>query len=183
MIILSIETSCDETAVSILEATGVFPHATYNVLGNALFSQIETHKEYGGVFPAVAKREHARTLVPMLTQALEEADLSKTAENSLSEERREEIYTILHREEGLGDALIEFFETHERPDIDLIAITTGPGLEPALWVGISFARALAYFWDIPVVPVNHMEGHILSSIFTKETIPQISFPALALLIS
>jgi N6-L-threonylcarbamoyladenine synthase len=69
MIILSIETSCDETAVSIVEATGDFPHATYRVLGNALFSQIDIHREYGGVFPAVAKREHARTLVPMLERA------------------------------------------------------------------------------------------------------------------
>lgn len=183
MIILSIETSCDETAVSIIEATGDFPHATYKVLGNSLFSQVDIHREYGGVFPAVAKREHARTLVPMLTRALEEARLSKTTENSLSQERTHEIHTILNREQGLGDALIEFFETHERPDIDLIAITTGPGLEPALWVGISFARALAYFWDIPAVPVNHMEGHVLSSIFTEDAIPQISFPALALLIS
>jgi tRNA A37 threonylcarbamoyltransferase TsaD len=50
MIILSIETSCDETAISIIEANGDFPYAKYEILGNALFSQIETHKEYGGVF-------------------------------------------------------------------------------------------------------------------------------------
>ncbi len=183
MKILSIETSCDETAVSIIEAVGDFPHATYTVLGNSLFSQIDIHKEYGGVFPAIAKREHARTLVPMLSRALEEARLSISTVNSLSQERTEEIHTILHREQGLGDAVIEFFENHKRPAVDLIAVTSGPGLEPALWVGLSFARALSYFWDIPVVPVNHMEGHILSSIFTEEMLPSISFPALAHLIS
>ena len=57
MIILSIETSCDETAVSVIEAIGDFPNAKYDLLGNALFSQIDIHREYGGVFPALAKRE------------------------------------------------------------------------------------------------------------------------------
>ncbi len=84
MIILSIETSCDETAVSIVQATGDFPNATYTVLGNALFSQIEMHREYGGVFPAVAKREHAKTLVPMLEQALKEANLLTEEKSTLS---------------------------------------------------------------------------------------------------
>ena len=75
MRILSIETSCDETAVSIVEATGDFPDATYEIAGNALYSQIDIHKEYGGVFPALAKREHIRTILPMLQKALEEAGL------------------------------------------------------------------------------------------------------------
>ncbi|NCP67979.1 tRNA (adenosine(37)-N6)-threonylcarbamoyltransferase complex transferase subunit TsaD, partial [bacterium] len=75
MLILSIETSCDETAVSIIEATGNFPTARYQISGNALFSQVDIHKEFGGVFPMVAKREHAKTLVPMLEQALTEAEL------------------------------------------------------------------------------------------------------------
>ena len=183
MIILSIETSCDETAVSILEATGDFPHASYKILGNALFSQIDIHREYGGVFPAVAKREHAKTLVPMLTKALTEANLLKEQKSKLTQEQTEELHTILHREEGLGDALVDFFESHTVPNIDLIAVTTGPGLEPTLWVGMSFARALSYFLNIPIVPVNHMEGHVLSSIFSGDSLPQVAFPALALLIS
>ncbi len=183
MIILSIETSCDETAVSILEATGDFPHATYKILGNALFSQIDIHREYGGVFPAVAKREHAKTLVPMLTKALGDAGILTAQESKLTQEQTEILHTILHREAGLGDALVKFFETHEKPIVDLIAVTTGPGLEPTLWVGISFARALSYFLNVPVVPVNHMEGHVLSSIFSEDALPQIAFPALALLIS
>lgn len=183
MRILSIETSCDETAVSIVNATGDFPHATYEVLGNSLFSQIDIHREYGGVFPAVAKREHAKALVPMLSHALREAHLHEPHVTKLSPENLETLHGILYREPGLGENLICFLEENKRPDIDLIAVTNGPGLEPALWVGINFARALSYAWNIPLVPINHMEGHILSSIFTKEKIPEISFPALSLLIS
>lgn len=183
MIILSIETSCDETAVSIIDAQGDFPHATYTILGNSLFSQIDIHREYGGVFPAVAKREHARTLVPMLERALQEAKLLEVRANPLPQTVTETVQTILVREPGLGDALTIFAEQHTIPKIDLIAVTSGPGLEPALWVGINFARALSFLWNTPLVPVNHMEGHILSSIFTTDSIPHIAFPALALLIS
>lgn len=183
MIILSIETSCDETAVSIVEAEGDFPRATYRILGNALFSQVDIHREYGGVFPALAKREHAKTLVPMLERALREAKLLEARVHTLSPEEHESLHTILFREPGLGDTFISFLEQHTIPQIDLIAVTSGPGLEPALWVGINFARALSFAWNVPVVPINHMEGHVLSSIFTTDSIPQISFPALALLIS
>lgn len=183
MIILSIETSCDETAVSIVRADGDFPNATYTVLGNALFSQIEMHREYGGVFPAVAKREHAKTLVPMLAQALSEAGLLKVDTHTLTREMQEKLTEILARELGLSDVLITFLESHSLEGIDCIAVTHGPGLEPTLWVGISFAKALATHLTIPVVPVNHMEGHILSSVFTETKLPEVAFPALALLIS
>ncbi len=183
MIILSIETSCDETAISIVEAIGDFPNATYRILGNALFSQIDLHREYGGVFPALAKREHAKTLVPMLVRALEEAGLLEARAHTLTPEESETLQTILYREPGLGDTFIEFLQSYALPKIDLIAVTSGPGLEPALWVGINFARALSYAWQVPVVPINHMEGHVLSSIFTTNSIPALSFPALALLIS
>lgn len=183
MKILSIETSCDETAVSIIEATGDFPNATYRILGNALFSQIDLHREYGGVFPALAKREHAKTLTPLLVRACEEAKLLHMRALPLSLEATAELHTILSREQGLAEALITFFESYEKPNIDLIAVTSGPGLEPTLWVGINFARALSSVWHVPVVPVNHMEGHILSSLFSEDALPHISFPALALLIS
>lgn len=183
MNILSIETSCDETAVSVVCATGDFPYATYKILGNSLFSQIDIHREYGGVFPAVAKREHARTLVPMLERALQEAELLEAHVAPLSSSQTETLNTILFREPGLFELLNTFATQYGKPNIDLIAVTSGPGLEPALWVGINFARALAYLWDIPVVPVNHMEGHVLASLFNGESIPEISFPALSLLIS
>jgi N6-L-threonylcarbamoyladenine synthase len=186
MRILSIETSCDETAVSIVEATGDFPDATYEILGNALYSQIDIHKEYGGVFPALAKREHIKTILPMLEKALQEAGLLHKTEQELSDPLKERLIKTLEREEGLASELITFFESHEIPKIDLIAVTSGPGLEPALWVGINFAKALGAILEAPVSPINHMEGHILASLFDvveDDKLAQVVFPAIALLIS
>ncbi|MBP6881906.1 MAG: tRNA (adenosine(37)-N6)-threonylcarbamoyltransferase complex transferase subunit TsaD [Candidatus Pacebacteria bacterium] len=187
MLILSIETSCDETAISLVEARGEFPNATYEILGNALWSQIDIHREYGGVFPALAKREHAATIVPMLEKALTESELdAREFTPELDEDTRAEIHTLLAREHGLADHLLTFHQTHGTYAIDLIAVTSGPGLEPALWVGVNFAKALALLWDVPVVPVNHMEGHILISVFDADRDDQLSeiqFPAIALLIS
>ena len=180
MKILSIETSCDETAISIIDATGDFPHAEYRILGNALFSQIDIHREYGGVFPAVAKREHAKTLVPMLEKALNEAF---TSNNPSPLELPRPVEEILEREVGLYEDLKKYCETHGKPNIDLIAVTAGPGLEPALWVGVNFAKALALLWNIPVVGVNHMEGHVLASIFQGGKLAPLQFPVVSLLIS
>lgn len=182
MKILAIETSCDETAVSVMEATGDFPEAKYRILGNALFSQIDIHREYGGVFPAVAKREHAKTLVPMLEKALREAGELKGGEGKALA-ALETLQTLLDREPELFEQLSQFISKHSRPNIDLIAVTAGPGLEPTLWVGVNFAKALALLWNIPVVPVNHMEGHVLSSVFDGTNLAELQFPALALLIS
>ena len=186
MRILSIETSCDETAVSVISAVGDFPHATYEILGNALLSQIDIHKEFGGVFPMMAKREHAKALVPMLEQALTEAELLENTPTEISDSQIEKITSVLEREDGLADTLLEFLKSHELPEINLITVTSGPGLEPALWVGISFAKALAVVLDCSVVPVNHMEGHILAAIYNvveDDALAPILFPAIALLIS
>lgn len=182
MKILSIETSCDETAVSLVEAMGDFPNADYKILGNALFSQIDIHREYGGVFPAVAKREHAKTLVPMLKKAINGKNVEEK-NLSINGKVWGDVDKLLEREPGLFEDLKKFVETHEKPDIDLIAVTAGPGLEPTLWVGVNFAKALALTWDIPVVGVNHMEGHVLASVFADGKLSKIQFPALSLLIS
>jgi len=182
MYLLSIETSCDETAISIVKISGDFPEARYKILGNALFSQIDIHKEFGGVFPALAKREHITTILPMLRQALEESGLP-TKDITLDDEEIAQIQTLLNREPGLADELVTFHTTVGKPEIDAIAVTCGPGLEPALWVGINFAKALAQLWNIPVVAVNHMEGHILASIFSENKLEKVIFPALALLVS
>ena len=143
MKILSIETSCDETGVSILEAR----RASFRVLANNIASQVKIHAQYGGVYPMLAKREHIKNLPILLEKTLKKAKLKKT---------------------------------------DLIAVTSGPGLEPALWTGIVFAKELSKKWSCPLIPVNHMEGHILS-VFGKQkgkfTIQKIKFPALSLLIS
>ena len=193
MIILSIETSCDETAVSIVEATGELESPSFTVLGNALFSQIEVHKKYGGVYPMLAKREHARNLIPLLTIVLKESNLISKSQitnyKKPNNQKFKEIEKILEREEGLFEPFKEYLENLDRPDIDLIAVTSGPGLEPALWVGISFAKALGELWGISVTGVNHMEGHIASVLLETDEVKsqkskvKIQFPALALLIS
>ena len=186
MNILSIETSADETAVSLVRVTGEFPDARYELLGNALRTQIEMHRQYGGIFPTMAKREHAKALTPLLKVAMEEAELSSEADETLPEDIKAQLETILEREPELFETLVSFLESHERPTVDLIAVTSGPGLEPALWVGVNFAKALALAWDIQVVPVNHMEGHVLASIYDverDEQLSEIEFPAIALLIS
>ncbi len=186
MRILAIETSCDETAVTVLEAEGDESSAQFRILGNALLSQIDIHREFGGVFPAVAKREHAKNLVPMLHNALEGAGLLVPASSPVPEGLGE----LLAREAGLADALTAFFSTYGIPDIDAIAVTNGPGLEPALWVGVNFAKALAMTWEKPLIGINHMEGHLLSAMTTASTddpsafsIEGIERPMLGLLIS
>lgn len=181
MKILSIETSCDETAISIVDTDG----KEFKVLGNSLLSQIDLHKEYGGVFPTLAKREHSRNLIPVLKQVLEKAGF----ENSKLQTTNDKIKEILNREPELLEQFLKFIPTIQTPDIDAIAVTRGPGLEPALWVGINFAKALSVAWKKPIIPVNHMEGHIFSALLkedgkdSKFYIQNLKFPILALLIS
>lgn len=184
MKILSIETSCDETAVSIIEKDNNIKNQSFSILGNALISQAEKHAKYGGVFPNLAKREHAKNLVPLTLKAIGEAGILNKKDNKLSSEQNSYIEKLLEREPELLKQIISFLEDYEKPPIDFIAVTEGPGLEPALWVGINFAKVLSYIWNIPLVPINHMEGHIVSSLLNEETeLGHVSFPALALLIS
>jgi N6-L-threonylcarbamoyladenine synthase len=183
MKILSIETSCDETAVSIVEAERGLESPSFKVLGDALFSQIDIHKEYGGVFPMLAKREHAKNLSPILAKAMTDAGIFIEENNNYSDEIWKEIEKILEREEGLYPAFKEIFENIKKPELDVISVTYGPGLEPALWVGISFATALGKLWGIPVIGANHMEGHIASVLIQNQDERKIEFPAMAVLIS
>jgi len=187
MLILSIETSCDETAISLVEARGEFPNATYEIHGNALWSQIDVHREYGGVFPALAKREHVAIIVAILEKTISESGIEPHSFTpALTEQEEQRIRTTLARERELADQLLTFHKEHGAYQIDLIAVTSGPGLEPALWVGVNFAKALALLWNVPIVPINHMEGHVLSSVFDVERDDQLSdiaFPTISLLIS
>lgn len=184
MKILGIETSCDETAVCVIDAQGTVDDFLYTLLGNALFSQAELHKEYGGVFPDLAKREHVKNLSPLFIDALRQANLLFPAKTpSTTKQALDEIKTLLTREPELFAQLLVFFAQYEKPSIDAIAVTHGPGLEPALWMGVNFARALAKAWNLPLVPVNHMEGHIVISAMREQSLAAIEFPALAFLIS
>lgn len=193
MIILGIETSCDETGVCLIEAKG----DQIKVLGNQLYSQVAKHQEFGGILPMLAKREHAMNLVPLFEKCLKEAGLYKAKSPlspSLNKEGLGVIENILIRESDLFSALKKLLETIEKPDIDAIAVTNGPGLEPALWVGVVFAKALNAAWSIPIIPTNHMEGHIVvSSLYpsldkeelgvVEYIIKETKYPAIALLIS
>ncbi len=146
MKILAIETSCDETAVSILQITGNFSAPKIKILSNIVASQIKIHAPWGGVVPNLAKREHQKNLPLIFKKALKQAKL-----------------------------LIS------KPKIDLIAVTNGPGLEPALWVGINFAQGLAKKYNKPLLGINHLEGHIMSVLLPKPR--KIIFPVLALVVS
>ena len=186
MIILGIETSCDETAICIIETDESSKLPKIKILGNQLYSQIALHAQYGGVFPMMAKREHTKNLLPLLKKCLEEAKISKI-KNQKSKIDEEKIKEILSREETLYEQFTELFNL-EKPQIDAIAVTKGPGLEPALWVGVSFAKALSELWNIPIIPTNHMEGHIVVAPLEKTAekeylLKNIPPPSIALLIS
>ncbi|HUO75812.1 MAG TPA: tRNA (adenosine(37)-N6)-threonylcarbamoyltransferase complex transferase subunit TsaD [Candidatus Paceibacterota bacterium] len=143
MVILGIETSCDETAVAIVEERdGVF-----TVRSSVVSSQIAMHEKFGGVVPALAAREHAANIEHVFNTALKEAGI-----------------------------------TDPERDIDLIAITRGPGLGPALLVGLMFARTLAWKWNKPLVGVNHLDGHIHSN-WLRDDPPGDIVPALNLVVS
>ena len=159
MKILGIETSADDTGVALIEAEGEFrANFRFKILGHETGSQ-RIHAEYGGIYPNLAKREHAKTIVPLLEQMLREARILKSgAPTSIAHVRE-----LLDREPEIFEHLTKFLSVYERPEIDCIAVTTGPGLEPCLWTGINLARVLSDVWEMPIVGVNHMEGHILVS--------------------
>lgn len=144
MYILAIDTSCDETSVSVLKET--------NVLSNVIASQVDLHKKWGGVVPDIARRAHTDLLPSVIKEALSRAHI----------------------------------DAHT---IDLFAATYGPGLAIALEVGLKTAQVLAITHDTPFAPVNHMEGHLLSSFArnSKGNHPNPpkdnSFPYIGLLVS
>lgn len=141
MIILGIETSCDETAVALYD--GDLSSGKGTILAEQIASQIETHAKFGGVVPEVASREHLMALPPMVESVLEETSLNWS-------------------------------------DIDHIAVTAGPGLMGALLVGSSYARAAGMVNSVPVLPVHHMEGHLLAPGLSGD-LP--AFPFITLLVS
>ncbi len=193
MKILAIETSCDETALTLLSISDTENDTAkdprFTVRSHIVLSQIELHKEFGGVFPNLAKREHAKNSVPILIETLKNAGMYEHITDSSLPSKleyiQETVEQLLEREAELYHQLWALVTTIKKPDIDYICVTNGPGLEPALWVGINFAKALSLIWDIPVVPVNHMEGHIVSVFAHGDSFTVIppQFPALSLLIS
>lgn len=180
MIILSIDTSCDDTSIAVLSAK----NQKIQILSNIVSSQIKFHRKYGGVFPSLAKRKHQENLIPVLKKSLEKAELLKKKKNHkpISIAKLKTLEKILHREPDLMKNLIKFFELYEKPKIDTIAVTNGPGLEMCLYTGINFAKALSYCWNLSIIPINHIEGHILAN-WLMPMKKQIEFPAICLVVS
>jgi len=140
MNILAIETSCDDTCCAILE----IKNKKIKILSNIVSSQVKIHQPYGGVYPFLAKREHQRNLAPILKKALVEARLLNSKFKS-------------------QNSKLQFKILNSVKNIDLIAVTNGPGLEPCLWTGINFAKELSEKLKLPLVPVNHIEAHIFAN--------------------
>ena len=199
-IILSIETSCDETALAVLSCQkSGDAKISCSVLGQAINSQIELHKQYGGVFPMMAKREHGKNIAPLFLHLLNETTphINSTVEipvANYSADLQPQLNELGAKDPDLLKNFYEFIFNAQipNPGINEIAVTTGPGLEPALWVGITFARLLGLVWNIPVIASNHMQGHIASVLFDQKetfssypvhTTHDLQFPTVALLIS
>lgn len=147
MNVLSIETSCDETAAAIIH----WSDNQATVLANTVSSQASLHAKWGGVVPDLASREHIKNIVPVIQETLERARLSPD-------------------------------------DIDLLAVTQGPGLMPALVVGVTAAKTLAYLWKKPLIGIHHLEGHIYANFIQTSSathIPEAKeiFPLIALIVS
>jgi N6-L-threonylcarbamoyladenine synthase len=139
--ILGIESSCDETAAAVVRSGE-------QIVSSAVFSQIATHQRYGGVVPELASREHLRAIVPIVRDALHEAN--RTFEN-----------------------------------IDAVAVTKGPGLAGSLLVGVSYAKALAFALEKPLIAVNHLEGHIHAVLLEERQKGnhKLEFPLMTLVVS
>lgn len=135
MLILGIETSCDETAAAILQ-DGT------KIVSNVVYSQV-VHSRYGGVVPELASRDHIKKIIPVVKKSLKD-----------------------------GNVLLS--------DIDAVAVTQSPGLIGSLLIGLSFAKSLSFSQDIPLIAVNHLEGHIYANFLTH---PELRSPLLALIVS
>jgi len=135
MLVLGIETSCDETAAAVLQDGN-------ELLSNVIFDQINIHGKYGGVVPELAGRSHIERIHLVINESLKSAGVTLA-------------------------------------QIDLIAVTRGPGLVSALLVGLNTAKGIAYASQKPLIGVNHLEGHLLA-VFLQE---EVAFPFLALGVS
>jgi N6-L-threonylcarbamoyladenine synthase len=185
--ILAIESSCDDSGIAILEYS--VQDSQPKMLANLISSQVKVHAKWGGVVPMLAKREHQKNLAPLLIEALKNSNLllPEQASQKRSASKTEKIRPfdsaptalrsgdidilkkILEREPELLKKLLPFLKKYQRPDVDYIAVTHGPGLEPALWVGINLAKALSFVWDLPILPINHIEGHLTAAFAVGES--------------
>lgn len=150
MKILAIETSCDETSAAVVESNST---GGITILSNVVASSMDLHAKTGGIIPEVAARNQITYIVPVIKQALGEANIP--------------------------------FDGKNPPTIDALALTYGPGLIGSLLVGVETVKTLSYVWDKPLIPVNHLFGHIyanwIQDTASTQELPQ--FPAIALVVS
>jgi len=189
MKILAIETSCDDTGIAIIKTSGK-KRPCFDILSNIVSSQVKIHQKYGGVYPTLAKREHQKNLVPVLKQALRKAKILKVSSSKhqvVNKNKNKKLEEILIREREVYQKLERFFKKYQKPKIDAIAVTKGPGLEPCLWVGVNFAKALSYYWKIPIISINHIKAHIFVNVLTgfknRQHLTVNDFPAVCLIVS
>jgi len=203
MVILAIETSCDDTCVAIVKTQGQ-RQLCFKILSNITSSQVKIHRKYGGVYPTLARREHEKNLVAVLIKAFEKAGLPRNSKSQtlnpkqiqnpksktdlrLKAKKIKTLEEIFERHKTLLKETEKFFTKYQEPKIDIVAVTVGPGLEPCLWTGVNFAKALSFWWNLPIIPVNHIEAHILVNFLELPTAHyQLSttlFPAICLVVS
>ncbi len=144
MIILGIETSCDETSASLVRAEK--KDQKVELITNVVSSSLALHAKTGGIIPEIAAREQVKYIIPVIKKSME----------------------------GLKNP---------REEIDAIAVTTGPGLIGSLLVGVETAKTISYIWDKPIVPVNHLFGHIYANWIENGNSEKINFPVTALIVS
>ncbi len=157
MKILGIESSCDETAAAVIEGSG---QNSLRVLSSVISSQIDIHKQYGGIVPEVAAREHVLNILPVINQALSQAKIHHCF-SPLTKGRCPEGRGVL----------------------DAIAVTVGPGLITSLQVGVETAKTFGFAWKVPIVAINHIEGHIYAGLADKFPVSDIQFPIIILTVS
>ena len=179
MKILAIETSCDDSCIALAKCSA----NKFELISNLISSQVEIHRKWGGVYPTLARREHQKNLTPLLSQTLKKISILKNSKSKIQNTKSKELKNILEREKILFEKLVKFLEKSEKPKIDLIAVTIGPGLDPCLWTGVNFARALSYYWDIPIIGINHIEAHIFANNKLSIINSKKNLPALALIVS
>ena len=144
-LILAIETSCDETAASILEIDLKTKKPNFKIRSSVVLSQISAHSKFGGVVPELAARMHAEAITPVVKESL------KKAKAKLS-------------------------------DLDFIAVTQGPGLISALLVGVEYSKALSLANQTPLIPINHLLGHLYSPYEITKT-ADIEYPLISVIVS
>ena len=190
MKILAIDTSCDDTSIAVVEKK----NNQIKVISNVVSSQIQIHAPYGGVYPMLAKREHQNNLALTTEKALKRSGLARlnfqfSIFNFQSNPKLKTLKKLLIRDELLLENTEKLLLKYKKPKVDAIAITNTPGLEPCLWQGVNFAKALSFWWNLPIIPVNHIKAHLAANWLSKPPSGfdgrshSVAFPAIGLVAS